>query len=163
MRTLRTWRVRVHPGVQRPGAPGCGCAGTVPGTARDMAADIAQRFIDALHTLETGGSADELVALYTDDAVCGNTTTARTFDGPDGAREFWLAYREVFGDIHSEFRAVVRGDAAAALEWTSTGTLSGGTPIAYEGVTLLHVDGDRIARSTAYFDPRAMLGSTGAA
>jgi ketosteroid isomerase-like protein len=127
-----------------------------------MATDIAHRFIDALHTLESDGTADALATLYADDAVSGNTATTRTYDGPEGAREFWSGYRKAFGEIRSEFRTVVSGDDAAALEWVSTGTLSEGDSITYEGVTLLHFEGDRITRSTAYFDPRAILGDTGA-
>jgi ketosteroid isomerase-like protein len=123
-----------------------------------MASDLAQRFIDALHTLESDRTADALADLYADGAVAGNTATTRTYDGPDGAREFWSGYRDAFGDIRSEFRNVVAGDGAAALEWTSTGTLPGGDEVSYEGVTVLELDGDRITRSTAYFDPRAIIG-----
>jgi hypothetical protein len=123
-----------------------------------MAADIAGRFIDALHTLESDRSADALGELYADGSVSGNSATTRTYDGPDGAREFWSGYREAFGEIRSEFRNVVSTDGAAALEWTSTGTLAGGDDVTYEGVTVLEVEADRITRSTAYFDPRAIIG-----
>lgn len=124
-----------------------------------MATDIAQRFIDALHKLESDRDAGALAELYADGAVSGNTATSKTFDGPDGAREFWSGYRETFGDIRSEFRNVVSGDGAALLEWTSTGTSAGGDELSYEGVTVLEFDGeDRLTRSTAYFDPRAVVG-----
>jgi steroid delta-isomerase-like uncharacterized protein len=122
-----------------------------------MASDIAQRFIDALHTLESDRTADALAELYADDAKVGNIATTRTYDGPDGAKEFWTGYREAFGDIRSEFRNVVSDDGAALLEWQSKGTVANGEDIAYEGVTVLEVDGDRITRSTAYFDPRAVV------
>lgn len=128
------------------------------GQPTGMATDIAQRFIDALHELESDRSATALAELYADGAVSGNTATTRTFDGPDGAREFWTGYRDAFGDIRSEFRNVVSGDASAALEWTSTGTLPGGEEVSYEGVTVLEFEQDHLTRSTAYFDPRAILG-----
>ena len=126
-----------------------------------MAEDIVQRFIDALSTLEADGSADALAELYGPDASCGNTATETTFGGPEGARSFWSGYRETFGEVRSEFRNVVAGDGAAALEWKTTATLAGGDPVEYEGVTVLEVDGDTITRSTAYFDPRAVVPAAG--
>jgi steroid delta-isomerase-like uncharacterized protein len=123
-----------------------------------MPSDLARRFIDALHTLESDRTPDALAALYADDATSGNVATTRTYDGPDGAGEFWTGYREAFGDIRSEFRNVVADEGAVLLEWTSTGTLAGGDGITYEGVTVLEVRDDRITRSTAYFDPRAVVG-----
>ena len=129
-----------------------------------MPADaIAQRFIDALHRLEDDRDATGLAELYAGGAVSGGTATTRTYDGPDGAHAFWTAYRETFGDIRSEFRNVVAGDGAASLEWASKGTLAGGDEVAYEGVTVLETDGERITRSTAYFDPRAIVGHLSAA
>jgi ketosteroid isomerase-like protein len=128
------------------------------GNANRMATDIAQRFIDALHQLEDDRDAGALADLYADGAVSGNTATTRTYDGPDGARQFWTAYRETFSDIRSEFRNVVGGNGAVALEWTSKGTLEGGDEVSYEGVTVLETDGEHVTRSTAYFDPRAIVG-----
>lgn len=118
-------------------------------------------FITALRALEGERDAAPLAALYADDAACGNTATTRTFTGPGGAQEFWTSYRGAFDTIESEFRATFASDGGFALEWVSQGTLSGGEPITYEGVTVVHVDGERIVRSTAYFDPRAVLGTVG--
>ena len=122
-----------------------------------MPADIAQRFIDALHTLESDRTADALAGLYADDAKSGNIATTRTYDGPEGAKEFWTGYREAFGEIRSEFRNVVSDEGASLLEWRSEGTVASGDDVVYEGVTVLEHDGDRITRSTAYFDPRAIV------
>ena len=118
-------------------------------------------FITALGALEGQRDAAPLAALYGDDATCGNTATTRTFTGPDGAREFWTGYRDTFDTIASSFRGTFASGDGFALEWVSEGTLSGGEEVRYEGVTIVHVDGDRIARSTAYFDPRAVLGTVG--
>ena len=121
------------------------------------------QFISALRALEADRDVEPLAALYADDAVSGNVATTRTFDGPDGAREFWTGYRDAFDTIASEFRGTFASDDGFALEWVSTGTLSGGEEVEYEGVTVCHVSGeDRITRSTAYFDPRALLGTIGA-
>lgn len=119
----------------------------------------ADAFITALRTLERDRDVEPLTALYADDATCGNTATSRTFTGPDGAREFWTGYRDTFDSITSEFRIAVEDEDAVALEWVSTGTLAGGEEIRYEGVTIVAISGDKITRSTAYFDPRAVLGT----
>lgn len=121
----------------------------------------ADAFITALRTLERDRDAEPLASLYADDATCGNTATTRTFTGPDGAREFWTGYRETFDTIESEFRIAVEDEDAVALEWVSTGSLAGGEEVRYEGVTIVALDGDHVARSTAYFDPRALLGTAG--
>ena len=122
----------------------------------------ADDFIQALQALERDRDAEPLAALYADDATVGNTATTRTHTGPDGAREFWTGYRDAFDAIESEFRMQLESEEAIALEWVSTGTLSGGEEVRYEGVTIVVLDGDEIARSTAYFDPRAVLGTIGA-
>lgn len=122
----------------------------------------ADDFITALRALERDRDAAPLAALYADDATCGNVATTRTFTGPDGAQEFWTGYRDAFDTIESTFRGTFATDGEGfALEWVSEGTLAGGEEITYEGVTIVHLDGERIARSTAYFDPRAVLGTVG--
>ncbi len=113
-------------------------------------------FIDALRTLERDSDAGPLAELYADDSVAGNNALDREFTGPDGAREFWTHYRDAFESIESEFRNVVAQDGVAVLEWTSTATVADRPEFRYEGVTVLESDGDRITRSTAYFDPRSL-------
>ena len=78
-------------------------------------------------------------------------TVVLRYRGPDGARQFWLNYRSTFGDVESSFRTVVSSKDAAALEWTTEGTVSG-TPVRYDGVTVLELAGGKITRSCAYFD-----------
>lgn len=117
----------------------------------------ADAFITALRILERERDVEPLAALYADDACCGNVATSRSFTGPDGAREFWTSYRETFDEVESEFRIAVEDEDAVALEWVSTGTLAGGEEIRYEGVTIVALADDKITRSTAYFDPRAVL------
>lgn len=43
----------------------------------------------------------------------------------------------------------------AALEWTTEGTNDGDT-VTYEGVSILEIEGDKVSRFYAYFDPRAL-------
>ena len=115
--------------------------------------DIAQRFIDALHALEADRDAAPISALYAIGAIAGNTGTTQVHD----PGEFWVGYREGFTHIRSDFRTVVASGDTVALEWVSTGEMEGGDPVEYEGVTMLETDGERITRSTAYFDPRALI------
>jgi hypothetical protein len=43
-------------------------------------------------------------------------------------------------------------DTRAALEWTTEGTASDGTPVKYDGVSILETEGGLIRRFSAYFD-----------
>ncbi len=122
-----------------------------------MSKEVADRFAEALRKLEEGRDVEALVEIHAEDCDVGNVAVPRTFSGHEGLREFWTGYREAFGEIHSEFRNVVSDDGAALLEWQSKGTVANGDDIVYEGVTVLEVRGDRITRSTAYFDPRAIV------
>ncbi|MDQ3912584.1 MAG: hypothetical protein M3305_12605 [Actinomycetota bacterium] len=56
--------------------------------------------------------------------------------------------------LKSEFRNVFADKAGhAALEWTTEGTSSGDT-VYYEGASILEIEGDKVKRFMAYFDPR---------
>ena len=121
--------------------------------AGDGTADLARRFIDALHALEERRELESIVGLFAADCDVGNVVSPRVFRGSEGAREFWSVYRETFGELRSEFRNVIAGGGRAALEWTTTGTAANGHPIDYDGVSILEFDGDRIGRFRAYFDP----------
>ena len=114
---------------------------------------LVHRFIEALGALEARRELEPIVALHAEGCDVGNLASPRTFHGRDGAREFWLAYRETFGELRSEFRAVIAAGGRAALEWRTTGTSAGGRPIDYEGVSILDWEGDKIRRFRAYFDP----------
>lgn len=121
-----------------------------------MSEQIAQKFIDALHTLEETKDAEPLTALYSDDAKVGNMIAPDQFTGKDGARRFWTEYRGTFDMARSTFRNVIAGDGGAALEWTTEGTSFEGRSLRYTGVTILESDGERVSRSSAYFDPAAL-------
>ena len=121
-----------------------------------MSERIAQRFIDALSRLEVSRDVDPIVATFAETCTVGNVLTPEQLHGHDGARTFWTEYRATFADVRSSFRNVVVADGRAALEWTAEGTSPAGAAFRYDGVSILEVEGDRIARFRAYFDPASL-------
>ena len=122
-----------------------------------MSEQIAKRFIEALGKLEAGRELEELVRLFAPDAEVGNVVSPEKFRGQEGAREFWGAkYRDTFGEVRSTFRNVFAAGERAALEWTTVGTANDGTPLQYDGVSILETDGEQIKRFRAYFDAGAL-------
>lgn len=115
-----------------------------------MAADTAKKFIDALHKLEADRDLDTIAGLFDESADVSNVLTERR---PMNAREFWGHYRDNFGEIKSTFRNEIITDDRAALEWVSEGTGTDGSEFKYDGVSILEIDGEKITRFQAYFDP----------
>jgi ketosteroid isomerase-like protein len=122
-----------------------------------MSEQTAKRFIEALGKLEAGRELEEMVRLFAPDAEVGNVVSPEKFHGREGAREFWGAkYRDTFGEVRSTFRNVFAAGDRAALEWTTEGTAQDGTPVRYDGVSVIETDGGRITRFCAYFDAGAL-------
>ena len=118
--------------------------------------DATEQFIAALHALEHDRDVATIVELFAEESEIGNVASPREFRGREGAREFWVSYRNWFGEIESDFRNVIAGEGRAALEWTTTGASAAGDPIAYDGVSILEMADGRITRFRAYFDPGAL-------
>jgi ketosteroid isomerase-like protein len=117
---------------------------------------VADRFVEALRKLEEDRDVEALVEVHTEDCDVGNVAVPRNFSGHEGLREFWNSYRKTFGEMQSEFRNVFSdGDGHAALEWTTTGSSNGGS-VSYEGVSILEIEGEKVKRFYAYFDPRSL-------
>jgi len=122
-----------------------------------MSEQTAKRFIEALGKLEAGRELEEIVRLFAPDAEVGNVVSPEKFRGPEGAREFWGAkYRDTFGEVRSTFRNIFAAGDRVALEWTTEGTANDGTPLKYDGVSILEIDGGRVRRFCAYFDAGAL-------
>lgn len=118
-----------------------------------MSEQVANRFIEALGRLEDARDLEPITSLFADNCEVGNVVSPEKFRGREGAREFWGAkYRETFNDVKSTFKNVFAAGTRAALEWTTEGTASDGTPIRYEGVSILETEGEFITRFCAYFD-----------
>jgi len=115
--------------------------------------EVADKFIEALWKLEEDEDVEPLAAIHTEECEIGNVSVPKNFSGHDGLREFWTSYRATFGEMKSEFHNVFADDSGhAALEWTTTGT-SNGDSVSYDGVSILEIDGDKVSRFYAYFNP----------
>ncbi|MBV9789580.1 MAG: nuclear transport factor 2 family protein [Chloroflexi bacterium] len=129
---------------------------------------LAQHFIDALHTLEQGNveHADQLAGMYSDDARVINAAlklAGQERTGQDGARQFWTEYRRTFGEAYSEFYQVTVNEQAAGLFWTTKGTGNDGQPMEYDGVSLLVFDDQgKIKLFRGYYDTRELSREVGA-
>lgn len=119
--------------------------------------DMAERFVSALGELHSSNDVDPLVELFGDDATLSKAGLPHEESGKDGARAFWQQYRDVFGDIDSDFKhQVVDGDLVV-LEWTSNGTLRDGSDFSYDGVSIFEADGESITAFRTYYDTAAFL------
>ncbi len=120
-----------------------------------MAEDTAKKFIDALGKLENERDLDTICALFAEDCDIANVITEDN-ERQTGARAFWQSYRDNFADVKSTFRNEIITDNRAALEWNTTGTSSEGNEFEYDGVSVLEIDGDKITRFRAFFDPNKL-------
>ncbi len=123
--------------------------------------ETAEKFVQALHRLHAERDVDDLVALFADDATLRRGDQQHEESGADGVRKFWTDYREVFDDVRSEFRPTICDEQGAVLEWTSTGTLAGGAPVEYSGVSVLRGTEDAISDFSTYYDSRPFSTPTG--
>ena len=121
-----------------------------------MSQEAAERFKEALWKLEEDRDVEALVEIHAEDCSVGNVAVPKTFKGHDGLREFWTNYRNTFDEMKSEFRNVFADDTGhAALEWTTNAT-EAGKNVSYAGVSILEIEGDKVKRFMAYFDPRSL-------
>ena len=122
-----------------------------------MSEQIAEKFVEALGRLEAERDLETIYALFAEESEIGNVVSPEKFHGREGAREFWGSkYRDTFGEVRSTFRNVFATENRAALEWTTEGTANDGTPVRYEGVSIVETDGRHIKRFCAYFDAGAL-------
>ena len=123
---------------------------------------LAEQFIDALHTFEDGTPEDTaaLVEMYADDAVIINAAlklVGQDRRGRDGASQFWREYRSTFGKVRSEFFQITNNDESAGLFWTTKGTDNENSPLEYDGVSLLVFnDQGKITLFRGYYDTREL-------
>lgn len=118
-----------------------------------MTEKTAEKFIEALKKLEAERDLETIVGLFSNNCKIGNVVTHETSE----PKKFWESYRKNFDEVSSSFKNKISDDGHAALEWTTKGKTSDGESFEYEGVSILEIEGDKITRFFAYFDP-AKLG-----
>jgi ketosteroid isomerase-like protein len=122
----------------------------------------ASAFAEALQQFEQDGDLDAFVRIFTDDAELLRPEQRSGQSGSAGAKAFWQAYLDQFGQIRSTFSRVVEAGDLGELEWTSRGTLGSGTDVEYEGVSLLEFAEDgRVRRFATYYDTAALSARLG--
>ena len=120
---------------------------------------LTEDFARALQAAEQSGDVSGLVALHAQDVTLRNLTQ-ETWAGVEGARAFWEAYLGNFEEIRSEFSRVQEEGGLGVLEWTASGRLPGGRELSYRGVSLLDVQGGRVAAFRTYYDSAAFVVAT---
>lgn len=119
---------------------------------------LTQSFMAALQETERSKDPAPLVALFAGNATLSNLT-ARTWQGQDGAREFWEAYLHNFEQIRSDFTHHSDDGHTGVMEWKADGHLPGGHPISYRGVSVIEYDGGLVQAFRTYYDSAAFVKS----
>ncbi|ANE44206.1 nuclear transport factor 2 family protein [Deinococcus puniceus] len=130
-------------------------------TQNQTPSNLTEQFMQALQTIEQTGDVEPLVALFAEGSSLRNLTT-HTWTGQDGAREFWTAYLSNFETIRSEFTHHLEAAGTGLMEWEATGQLKGGSDLAYRGVSIIEIDGDKVSAFRTYYDSAAFV-NTGVA
>lgn len=120
--------------------------------------ELTDQFIDALHQLHAERDATALARLFADDATLSKLGDQNEASGPEGARRFWQEYRAVFDRVEATFTHTIAAENSVALEWTSSGSLAGGRPFSYAGISVLEGDGGSITGFRTYYDSAAFVG-----
>lgn len=99
--------------------------------------------------------------LYGDDSRLTRFGASPEHRGRDGAMAFWSEYLNTFERIESRFTAVLEEEGGVVLEWTATGTLTGGHPVDYGGVSILEFDRVTVREFRTYYDSAAFQPTSG--
>jgi ketosteroid isomerase-like protein len=117
---------------------------------------LTETFMQALQQTEQSGDVAPLVALFADDATLQNLTK-QTWQGADGAREFWQTYLGNFQQIRSEFFHHADDGHTGVMEWDARGQLEAGHDIEYRGTSIILYDGDKVKTFRTYYDSAAFI------
>lgn len=123
-------------------------------------ASIVEEFIRNLQAAERSGNPRDLVEMFDANAELANLTRTNTHSKTthkDSALHFWRQYLAAFESVQTEFTHQIDNGHAAVLEWWSRGLLSMGTPVRYNGVTVIEYEDGRILRLRTYYDSAALL------
>ncbi|RJF71307.1 nuclear transport factor 2 family protein [Deinococcus cavernae] len=115
-----------------------------------------EEFMAALTQAETTGETRPLVALHAEGVTLRNLTE-RTWQGRDGAEDFWRTYLGNFEDIRSTFTRSHEADGLGVMEWEARGHVKGGHEVNYRGVSLIEVEGGQVQAFRTYYDSAAFV------
>jgi len=133
-----------------------------------MAQRIAQLSADLIAAWNSH-DADQVAALYAADCVGLDVAQAEPQRGPEGIRRSLGRYLQAFPDLHFSTDQVVIDRDRLVVSWIARGTHRGtlmnipptGRTIEVQGMTLVTVQGDQIARSQSVWDLAGMLRAIG--
>ena len=107
--------------------------------------------------------AEQVVALYAEDAVYEEIPTNTIAQGHDEIRTFVEGTHAAFSDIQVTPRHGFQGEDWAVLEGDFAGRSADGASFSVPFIVIMELDGDLIHRSADYFDLNAVLTQIGAA
>jgi steroid delta-isomerase-like uncharacterized protein len=119
----------------------------------------------------TSGDSDQLLALYTEDAVYEEKPTNTVATGHDEIRAFFEGTLAIFSDIEVTPTTGFQTEGWATLEATFAGTYTGelpglpagaGQPFSVPFAVIFELEGDKIQRNADYFDLSSLLAQIGA-
>ncbi len=121
----------------------------------EMMTELAEGFIDAWNSQEV----ERVLASYTDDVVYSDPNTRGAINGADDFRRYLAKLFEAWEMTWAikEGFLFESGDGGAVL-WHATIKKPGGDKtVEFDGMDLVLVRGERIARNEVYFDRVALM------
>lgn len=117
------------------------------------AAGPAQEFMSALQAMEKDRQIDHLAVQFSEDCKLWRQSSGQPYEGAKGVQDFWQQYLHQFASIDTHFTNVVEREQLAILEWESHGSLQGGRPLRYTGVSILELGAEgKVKVFKTYFD-----------
>jgi steroid delta-isomerase-like uncharacterized protein len=123
---------------------------------------IAQAWIDAWNSHDP----DNVIALFTENAVVEDVTFGAVSHGLAEIRDFAVGSFTAFPDIHFDLVNSTLKGGHGTIEWVFSGTDTGGfggtgKPFSVRGVTVMDVHGTKLTRETDYWDLATVLKEIG--
>ena len=123
---------------------------------------VAQAWIDAWNS----HNPDQVVALFTDNAVIEDVTLGAVSQGLVEIRKFAVDSFAAFPDIHFDLVDSTLKGGHGTIEWVFSGTDTGGfggtgKRFSVRGVTVMDVRGTKLSRETDYWDLATVLKEIG--
>ncbi len=127
---------------------------------------IVRRMLDELFSQGNLHLVDEIIAP---DFVEHDPNMPEDLHGPEAFREYVLAYRSAFPDMHIAVEDQVAEGDKVATRWTGTGTHQGeltgiaptGTQVTVAGMDVSRISGGKIAESWSNYDMMGLMQQLG--